>query len=497
MDLNLRTKNERQVNRVIYYIFIAATVLMIVNNLTQYFIYGVREVTIMNIVYQLQFAVFLVPVLYYKFSSEKEHFKLYALAAMLAFAFILHSDSWVNVPFVWILPVGVASLYADYKLVQKVLLVTIPLLLLSQFTHVWFADHLVIETSLHRSVLTSIYYGLQFVFIGYILYNGSKRSNSMLNQSEDLANKNESVLMAVKEASHTLQGNVIELNENMQQSASAVQQISSSTQTISDKSDDYIQRINGAEDTVGNMINRLNQTSQEAEEMKTYTSEVVEEAAVNKEKLEYTLDAISTIHSTSHSSIDVVEKLDQEIDEIMGFLESIHKISEQTNLLALNAAIEAARAGEQGKGFAVVADEVRKLADESGRLSTLIGGSISEIMEQKRQVSASLQGVSEQVSFSMEHVRSSTESFDHLMTKQKEMKDKLSFFTNGVTALAGEGNGVKQEMNELRIAYEENDRFISEIASAIQQITASFQEVSGYAEQMEQESKQLNNIANT
>jgi methyl-accepting chemotaxis protein len=115
-----------------------------------------------------------------------------------------------------------------------------------------------------------------------------------------------------------------------------------------------------------------------------------------------TLDHMKSIASLVEASSTGIAELGARSDEIGRIIEVINDIADQTNLLALNAAIEAARAGEHGRGFAVVADEVRKLADRTTKATGEVATSIKAIQEGTGTAVKSMQSVTERVSVGVE-----------------------------------------------------------------------------------------------
>lgn len=173
----------------------------------------------------------------------------------------------------------------------------------------------------------------------------------------------------------------------------------------------------------------------------------------------------------------------------------ITDITEQTNLLALNAAIEAARAGEHGKGFAVVAEEVRKLADVSGKSATKISQLIIDVQEKAK---TSDEFITDSRSIVEESVKKSEEANKQFSAISSEII-KMSKLISEITIKSTEQHNLTKVMKDAMAIIirntEVNTAAVNDINDVIQNQAASFEEIGASIEELSSMSDELNSIS--
>jgi hypothetical protein len=166
--------------------------------------------------------------------------------------------------------------------------------------------------------------------------------------------------------------------------------------------------------------------AQSLKEEKQHAIEASTVSAANSEAVEVIANSLAALSSETMQSSSNVDNLTHRAEQIGNIVQLIKEIADQTNLLALNAAIEAARAGEQGRGFAVVADEVRKLAERTGKATTEISTIVTAIQGETDQTKIQMANLAVKSKEFSVNVSGVTDSMKHLLGLSNQMEGTIS-----------------------------------------------------------------------
>ena len=319
------------------------------------------------------------------------------------------------------------------------------------------------------------------------------------------------MLTVLKEEADKMTAIGSDLSSNMEETAAAVKQISSNAATVKEKA---LMQAAGVTETaaageqIQGKLNLLVEGITRQSESITQSSALITRTAENMLRINKILsqndELIKTVYGQMKAGTDgaraaneFVKKIAERSEALLEASQVIQNIASQTNLLAMNAAIEAAHAGESGKGFAVVADEIRKLAEESNMQGKQIGAVIKESTEIIAQVSEA--GIQAEKTFTdvyglISNISEKEDSIVDLMREQEENGTQVlsaietinkvtkDVSTASIEMLEG-GKQIAEEMQKLAEITRETTDSMTEIASGAEQITDAVEEVVSITEQ--------------
>jgi methyl-accepting chemotaxis protein len=284
--------------------------------------------------------------------------------------------------------------------------------------------------------------------------------------AEKLSSATEEVSSAIQQAS----GAIHELEKTMQQVATGSQEASA------------------AAEESRTAINQIEKASDEANKTATLSKDKVnilqQLAKTTTAEIEALISGVSGAAKANMESAKMIGELERLSDEIGKIVHAVARIADQTNLLALNAAIEAARAGEHGKGFAVVADEVRNLAEISEKSARGIQEVVSEIQNQVKVVAADTEAAGKKGMEEVEKAKTITKDLSQIGQDMVVIQQGCEVITvNATQAVAGSRQYLKGA-EEVASAAEEASSGCEEALKSVQEQSKAFNEMSAAARSM-------------
>ncbi|WP_037286289.1 methyl-accepting chemotaxis protein [Saccharibacillus sacchari] len=320
---------------------------------------------------------------------------------------------------------------------------------------------------------------------------------TLANSFNDMTGNLRMLFNEVIDTSQQVAASSEELSASAEQSSLATETIAMSIQDVAQGAEQSAHRLNDSTAALDEVVTGVRSISDNATTVLDVSNQTIRKASEGDRLVDETVVQIQEIDRSVHESGKVIQLLDgrsKEIEEISQFISSI---ASQTNLLALNAAIEAARAGEHGRGFAVVADEVRKLAEQSQQSSAQISGLIHEIQNDMERSNQSIEQVGTEVQAGLEVVRRTQTNFKEILELMNTLTTRVDRMSSATQDVSSRVQNASSNLSGILHIADETSDHSQNVAAAAQQQLASMEEVSSSSTALSHLADNLHRVVGT
>jgi len=308
--------------------------------------------------------------------------------------------------------------------------------------------------------------------VGKSLNNTVNKLKEMISAISDSANE-------VSTLSDTL---IVATDESLR----GTDEVSRSMQEIAKGAVAQAESASMASEATGELVEEIDQVFKKCNYMTNVVTESKKVSSSGSEGIKEVIDSIKTIAVTNSYNVKETQNLLEKSKEIGQIVYVISDIAEQTNLLALNAAIEAARAGEQGKGFAVVADEVKKLAEQSSTASNKIAELINGVQKQIQNIAEKMDKGTNEVMHGVDVTTIVGKNFEEVEKVFTEISSIVAEVSKATNSMANKANTTDEVISNVAAITEENSAATEQVTASNEQQTACMHQIGETTNKLEE-----------
>jgi methyl-accepting chemotaxis protein len=274
------------------------------------------------------------------------------------------------------------------------------------------------------------------------------------------------------------------LSTSAESSAQAATQVANTIAQVSAGTDKQVNDIQLAASLASNVATQIKESRSLAEKAAVMSEQTAESANLGEQAIGKAIEQMKVIERTVTDTASVVHDLGNKSQQIGQIVEDISTIASQTNLLALNAAIEAARAGEHGRGFSVVAEQVRKLAEQSQEAAHRITELVSFVQSRTQEAVMAMETGSREVTEGNNVVEIAGDSFRNIISLVRQVVEQVGTISKAMAQTAGQSESIVVKMNETANISQAINNQSQSVAATTEEQAASMQEIAVSTEKL-------------
>ncbi|WP_062051107.1 methyl-accepting chemotaxis protein [Bacillus sp. JCM 19034] len=330
--------------------------------------------------------------------------------------------------------------------------------------------------------------------VNMIEYDGNDEVSQLGQATNTMITNLRTIISQTSKVSETVNSRSEELNQAANEVNTGTEQVASTMQELTSGAETQANSAVNLTSTMESFLAKIEEANINGEVVSKSSTEVLAVTKNGGQLMEQSVQQMNVIDQIVKDAVQKVKGLDSQTQEISKLVAVINDIAGQTNLLALNAAIEAARAGEHGKGFAVVADEVRKLAEQVSESVSDITTIVSNIQLESTAVATSLQGGYQEVEKGTSQIKTTGETFTEINQSIKQMVQNIETITNNLTNMTEQSEKMKEAIEGISEVSEEAVAGIEQTAASTEQTSSSMEEVAKSSEELSKLAEILNEL---
>ncbi|WP_310739835.1 methyl-accepting chemotaxis protein [Oceanobacillus alkalisoli] len=377
--------------------------------------------------------------------------------------------------------------------ILKAILITSVLALLAGITMTWFFVNRITKPLLLATERMDEL-AQRDLSLDPIKVNSTDETKILVDSVNRLQSDFRKVLENISDTSNIVASNSEELAQSANEVMTGTEQVSATMQELASGSETQADRVSELASAMNSFTTKVMDANEKGEAVDGHSKHVLHLTNEGNQLMENSVAQMEKIDQIIQDGVQKIQHLDEQAKEISKLVTVINNVADQTNLLALNAAIEAARAGEHGKGFAVVADEVGKLAEQVS-ISVLDVTAIADaIQNESKIVTESLQGGYKEVMAGTSQIETTREKLESIKDATRDVVGHITQITENLSDITANTQEMNGTIEEIASISEESAAGIEETAASSQQTSSSMEEIAGSSEQLAKTAEELNDI---